>query len=180
MKKFKPLLEIGSITAAERIILTFRDAGIADIAVVTGNNAARLESSLNHLSLIFLLNRKYKQTEMFDSVKIALEYLNDKYQKILFTPVDVPLFTAETVNLLLKNDAQVTIPVFNKKKGHPIALEGSAAAQILNYSGSGGLRGAIENLSLKVDYVEVNDSGVIYDMDTPDDYNKIIQMYNKN
>ena len=180
MKEFKPLLEIGNIPAAERIIQTFRDAGIADIVVVTGNNAARLESSLNHLSLIFLLNREYKQTEMFDSVKIALEYMKDKYQRILFTPVDIPLFTTETVMMLVKNDAQVTIPVFNKKRGHPIALDGSVTAQILNYSGSGGLREAIENLSLEVDYIDVNDPGILYDMDTSDDYTKIVKMYNAN
>jgi len=180
INEFKPPLTTGIVPAAKRIIQTFRDAGIADIVVVTGNNAAKLESCLNHLALIFLLNRKYKQTEMFDSVKIALEYMKDNYQKIVFTPVDVPFFTAETVMALVKNDAQVTIPVYNNKKGHPIALEGSAAAQILNYHGSGGLRGAIKNLSLEVDCVDVNDSGIIYDMDTQYDYKEIVGMYNSN
>ena len=173
---FKPLLKIGGIPAAERIISNIHTVGIKDIALVTGHNAGELENSLNDTCAVFLRNERYAHTEMFDSMKIGLEYLKDKCDRILFTPVDVPLFTPETVRLLLKSEASVVIPIFNQKKGHPVVLEKSAVNEILGYTGSGGLKGAIENLLLKVEHVEVRDGGVIYDMDTREDYNKIIKM----
>ena len=180
MGEFKPLLQIGNIPAAEHIILSFRAAGIKDIAVVSGYNAAELEGKLKHLGLVFLRNEQYENTEMFDSVKIALEYLKNRYSKIAFSPVDVPLFKPETVKLLLQSEAPVTVPVFRGKKGHPIVMDGKAVIQILNYPGNGGLRGAMENLSLDVAYVEVDDPGILYDIDNQDDYNKIVKMYNEN
>jgi CTP:molybdopterin cytidylyltransferase MocA len=177
MGSFKPLLKIGNIPAAERVILNFRAAGIQNIVLVTGNKAAELESSLNHLNLVFLRNDLYECTEMFDSAKIGFKYLKDKCGRIFFTPVDVPLFSDETVKKLLEYKAQVCIPVFNKRKGHPIVLDGKIIGRLLGYTGSGGLKGAIESLSLKVDFVEVEDNGILYDMDTQDDYNKIIKMH---
>ena len=177
MGSFKPLLEIGNIPAAERVILNFHAAGIQTIAIVTGNRAAELENSLKHLNVEFLRNDRYECTEMFDSVKIGLEYLKDKCDRVFFTPVDVPLFSGETVKKLLEYKAHVCIPVFSKKRGHPIVLDGKIIDGILGYTGGGGLKGAIESLSLNIEYVEVNDSGIMYDMDTQDDYNKIIQMY---
>jgi molybdopterin-guanine dinucleotide biosynthesis protein A len=38
---------------------------------------------------------------MFDSAVIGLDFLRGKCDRILLTPVDIPLFTAETVEALL-------------------------------------------------------------------------------
>ena len=43
---------------------------------------------------------------MFDPVKIGLRCLPDKCDKVLFTPVDVPLFTAKTVRTILDSGAE--------------------------------------------------------------------------
>ena len=97
MGSFKPMLNIGSISVAQRVIATFRQAGINKIVMITGFNAAMLERHLAGNNIIFLRNENYESTQMFDSVKIGLDYLADKCGRILFTPVDVPLFTARTV-----------------------------------------------------------------------------------
>ena len=58
-------------------------------------------ATLLPIMLIFLRNEDYETTHMFDSVRIGLEYLKDKVDTVLFTPVDVPLFTAHTVTQML-------------------------------------------------------------------------------
>ena len=105
MGDFKPMLSIGSITIAQRVIATFHQAGIEKIVMVTGYQAVTLERHLSGSGVIFLRNDRYETTQMFDSVKIGLEYLMDKCDRVLFTPVDVPLFTAETVRRLLDANA---------------------------------------------------------------------------
>ena len=101
MGDFKPMLNIGSISIAQRIVATFHQAGVSRIAVVTGYNAQQLERHLSNSGLVFLRNEAYATTEMFDSAKIGLAYLKDKCDRILFTPVDIPLFTAATVAALI-------------------------------------------------------------------------------
>ena len=94
MGDFKPMLNIGSISIAQRIVATFHQAGVDRIVVITGYNAQQLERHLSNSGLIFLRNVDYETTQMFDSAKIGLRYLQDKCDRILFTPVDIPLFTA--------------------------------------------------------------------------------------
>ena len=93
MGDFKPMLQLGSISIAQRVINNFRQAGISKVVVVTGYHADVLECHLASNNVVFLRNENYANTHMFDSVRIGLEYLKDKVDTVLFTPVDVPLFT---------------------------------------------------------------------------------------
>ena len=77
MGDFKPMLNIGSISIAQRIVATFHQAGVNKIVVVTGYNAAQLERHLSNSGLIFLRNEAYATTQMFDSAKIGLRGRTD-------------------------------------------------------------------------------------------------------
>jgi CTP:molybdopterin cytidylyltransferase MocA len=176
MGAFKPLLRIGTLTVVEQVIQNFHAAGIRDIILVTGNNAEELENSLAHMDLVFLRNEKYEHNEMLDSVKIGLNYLKDTCDRVFLTPVDVPLFAPHTVKALLKNKANIGIPTFKGETGHPIIVDSNAIKKILMFSGDGGLREAMANLSLDVEYIETGDEGILYDIDTQADYEKILRL----
>lgn len=75
MGQFKPMLSIGSISVAQRVVSTFRQAGADRIVMVTGYNAVTLERHLSGNGVVFLRNEDYATTHMFDSVKIGLRYL---------------------------------------------------------------------------------------------------------
>ena len=111
MGDFKPMLNIGSISIAQRVIATFQQAGVDKIVMVTGYNATLLERHLAGNGVVFLRNEAYETTQMFDSVKIGLRYLQHKCDRVLFTPVDIPLFTAATVRALLESAAELACPV---------------------------------------------------------------------
>ena len=53
MGDFKPMLNIGSISIAQRVIATLRQAGVGKIVVVTGYNAAALERVTNAVRIGF-------------------------------------------------------------------------------------------------------------------------------
>ena len=72
MGDFKPMLNIGSISIAQRIVATFHQAGVNRIVVVTGYQAQLLEKHLSNSGLIFLRNENFAETQMFDSAKIGL------------------------------------------------------------------------------------------------------------
>ena len=93
MGDFKPMLSIGEISVAQRVVATLRQAGAERVVVVTGYNADELERHLSKSGAVFVRNEEYRTTEMFDSALIGLKYIRGKCDRILFTPVDVPLFT---------------------------------------------------------------------------------------
>ena len=179
MGDFKPMLNIGSISIAQRIVATFHQAGVTKIAVVTGYNAPLLERHLANNGLVFLRNEEYASTQMFDSAKIGLSYLRDKCDRILFTPVDIPLFTAMTVTQLIESDAELCCPVCEGQTGHPLLLASSVVDAILADRGEGGLQGAISRCGTEMVRIPVDDAGVLHDADTPADYRALLQFHNE-
>lgn len=178
MGQFKPMLSIGSISVAQRVVASLHQAGISKIVMVTGCNAIALERHLAGNGIIFLRNDRYETTQMFDSVKIGLEYLQDKCDRIVFTPVDVPLFTAATVRALLASGEALACPVYDGRQGHPILLSAGLIPQILADSGEGGLRGALDRCSAAMAPIPVNDPGTLQDADTPEDFSALLDYHN--
>ena len=179
MGDFKPMLNIGSISIAQRIVATFHQAGVTKIAVVTGYNAPLLERHLSNSGLVFLRNEDYASTQMFDSAKIGLAYLRDKCERILFTPVDIPLFTAMTVTELIESGAELCCPVCEGRTGHPLLIASSLVDAILADSGEGGLQGAIARCGAEMLQIPVEDPGVLHDADTPADYKALLLFHNE-
>lgn len=179
MGDFKPMLNIGSISIARRVIATLKQAGVELVVVVTGYRADDLEHHLAHDGVIFLRNENYASTQMFDSAVIGLTYLRAKCDRILFTPVDIPLFTSETVEELLTRRADVVMPTHGGVPGHPLVISASAAGKIIRDSGEGGLKGALERCCGGIEYVEVADAGILHDADTPRDYTALLAYHNR-
>ena len=179
MGDFKPMLNIGSISIAQRIVATLHQAGVDRIVVVTGFNAQQLERHLANNGLVFLRNEAYATTQMFDSAKIGLGYLKDKCDRILFTPVDIPLFTALTVTQLMESGAELACPVCEGQTGHPLMIASSLVDAILADSGEGGLQGAIRRCGTEMKKIPVDDAGILHDADTPADYQALLEYHNE-
>lgn len=177
MGDFKPMLNIGSVSIARRVVAAFRQAGVDRIVMVTGHNAAALERHLSGDGIVFLRNASYETTHMFDSACIGLEYIRDKCDRVLFTPVDIPLFTAATVRALLSSEAELACPVCEGERGHPLLIAASLIDRLLNDSGEEGLRGALKRSGVAMTEVAVPDRGVLYDADTPEDYQALLQYH---
>ena len=173
MGDFKPMLSIGEISVAQRVVATLRQAGAERVVVVTGYNADELERHLARSGAVFVRNENYRTTEMFDSALIGLKYMSGKCGRILFTPVDVPLFTAATVRRLLDSGAELACPVCNGQRGHPILMSASVVQKLLSDSGEGGLKGALARCGVEEALVEVEDTGILHDADTPEDFRQL-------
>ncbi len=179
MGDFKPLLNIGSISIAQRVVATFRQAGVDRIVMITGYNAAALERHLAGNGVVFLRNEDYASTQMFESACIGLDYLQDKCDRVLFTPVDIPLFTAATVRALLETDAPLACPAVGDQTGHPTLIGAELIPAILADPGDRGLRGALERCGARMLRVPVEDRGILHDADTPEDYQTLLHYHNE-
>jgi CTP:molybdopterin cytidylyltransferase MocA/HD superfamily phosphohydrolase YqeK len=180
MTDFKPLMKIGKYAMIEWSILRFKEAGVDDIVVVTGHNGDEIESQVKKWGISFVRNDNYQSTEMFDSIKLGIKYFKKSgWNKLIITPVDAPLVSHLTIKKLLKSKEEITIPIFEGKRGHPVVLGREGVAEIEGYTGPGGLKGAIASSSFLPDYIETKDSGVLNDIDTKKEYHKIVEAYHR-
>lgn len=185
MKQFKQLMKIGDMSIAERVIVNFLRAGVKDIVMVTGYNADQLEKALKNFDIRFIRNTNYETTQMFDSARLGLEYLNGRCDRGFFCPVDVPFFTDLTVTeeiQLMDSDpaVKVVVPNCEGKDGHPLLISGDVLPAILAHDGERGMKGAYESLPEgSVAKIPVDDEGAIIDADYREDFYRLVDLHNE-
>ncbi len=176
MGTFKPLLSFGGTTVLERAIELFRAAGISDIRVVVGHRAGELLPLLERMDVRPVLNERY-QDGMFSSVVAAAESLEDERGAFFLLPVDIPLVRRQTVELLLRTyqggSTGILYPAFRGTRGHPPLLSCSYRTAIISFDGSGGLKTLLMQYEDDSATLECGDEGVLLDMDTPEDYERL-------
>ena len=143
-----------------RMIYTFRRAGVEDVAVVTGYRAKETEKSLAKLGAVFLRCGEYENVQRLDVSVKGVRYLING-ERIFFCPADVPLFTENTLAMMLAQDAPVVIPVCGGRKGHPVLIDAGLTENIAEYKGERGLKGALDASGAEIFLLPVEDDGVI-------------------
>jgi molybdenum cofactor cytidylyltransferase len=113
---------------------------------------------------------------MFTSIQKAVSEVTAP--TFFLTPGDCPLVKKETVRQIAEHKGSVVIPSFDYNGGHPIKLSSEVKQRILDTSVDRNLRVVLSGFERE--YVNVEDPGVIMDVDTPEDYQKAIDYYDKN
>lgn len=175
MNGFKPMLKLSGTTIIKKTVDTLQQAGASPVVVVTGYRGELLERHLAHMGVICLKNELFRETQMLDSVKIGLRRIQGECDRVLFTPGDVPLFSLETVQAVVDGTGPIVVPTFQEQWGHPIAFGAEMIPLILDYTGRGGLRGALESSGKPITHVPVNDRGIMMDADTREEYESLLQ-----
>lgn len=161
---FIPLLEVGSITVVERVVATFRQAGVHSIALVTGERAGEVEKQVSHMGVTCLRDLNYCEHDMLATAKIGFSYLQPFCERVAFCPVDIPMFTAQTVKRLMRASEPLIAPSYMGKGGHPLVMDVSILPLILNYTGEGGIEAAIKAGGIERKWLEVEDEGTLLDI----------------
>lgn len=168
---FSPMLPVGDSTVIRRIIITMKRAGIDPVVVVTGRNGDELEKHISNLRVICLRNEQFENTQMYASICMGLNYIEDLCDRVLILPAKFPLFLKQTVELLLGTEAEAACPVYEGRRGHPVLVSSSVIPALLAYKGEQGLRGALRQESVrgKVEELPVEDQGIILSVETDED-----------
>jgi len=173
-ENFNPQKEVGTIPAIRRVVMVFQRAGIERIVVVCDKD--KTERLAARMNLTFLHNRK--GSDMLDSVKTGLAFLQDKCTATMITHTDVPLFSVETVHTLMAADGMICIPSHTGKIGHPMLLRKECFPAILSYQGRNGLAGAAGASGFERRLIEVNDEGILINVNDENDYEHLVAGHN--
>jgi CTP:molybdopterin cytidylyltransferase MocA len=117
-------------------------------------------------SVVPVVNRDYR-LGMLTSLQAGLRALGDIAGPVLFTPVDHPAILPGTVAALLRTEAEIAIPRFGGKRGHPVLLGARMAREFLTEPLSSKVRDPIDRHAAEIRYIEVEDPGINDDIDDP-------------
>jgi molybdenum cofactor cytidylyltransferase len=176
MGQSKQLLPLDGKPFITHCIDNIRDAGIADIVAVLSRDNPKLSDLLKGLLAKKAFNNE-PGSDMAASVRAGLGAVGDSSSGVLICLCDHPLVSASTIKAIAaRHDGapdRIIIPIFNDIKGHPALFPRSLVNEV--YSGMN-LRQIINENQEKVEFLSVDDEGVITDIDTKEDYARAQEM----
>jgi molybdenum cofactor cytidylyltransferase len=181
----KALLDLDGQPLIARLIETVRSAlPLSRIIVVTGHNPQQVRDaclSTADRNLSFVHNANYEHGEMLSSVKAGVNAVRDEWEGFFLMLLDQPLVRVSTLTELAKNwlaeRPDIVIPTVAKKRGHPLLIASRCVCSIVSLPGDATLREFVAQHASTTRAVEVDDPGVVSDVDTPDDYQRILQQW---
>ncbi|MCI8663660.1 MAG: NTP transferase domain-containing protein [Hungatella sp.] len=174
MEAFKPMLPFGRSTISIHIVTMLKDMGIAPIVVVTGYRGDELQQHLSFTDVRFIKNERFRETQMFDSVRLGIGAVCKDCERLMILPVDLPAIMPDTIRQQMMIDAPIIRTTCHGEPGHPVMLWSQVAEMLCGYQGDGGLRGAIEHSGIAITNLEVEDEGIYRDMDTREQYQELL------
>jgi molybdenum cofactor cytidylyltransferase len=176
---FKMTLPLEKKTILEHTVSKFEGL-CSRIIVVAGFKAELIKEEIAKISsknaysfqIKFVYNEDFNQG-MFSSIQKGCKEVNAP--TFFITPGDCPLVKKETVQLIAEQKGNVVIPSFNHRGGHPIKLSSEVKQKILETHPESNLRAVLGGYEKK--YMNVYDPGVLMDVDTLEDYQKVIDYY---
>jgi molybdenum cofactor cytidylyltransferase len=176
MGQTKALLKIDGHTFLESILKKLQKAGVNDILIVLGNDAGKIRDKISLPERCILIKNFHPEQGPLSSIHLAIMKLKSDINGFLLILVDHPLVSQTTYELIM-NEAdpqKIVIPVYNNKNGHPVYFGRNFFNDLLNAPLNKGARYVVHKYPEYVQKVDVQDAGILRDIDLPEDYEKYI------
>lgn len=176
MGQQKMLLPWGNKTVLAHVISTFSSAGIDDILVVTGGAQQQVERSIQHLNVKTVFNNEFNNGEMLSSIQCGIRSLTRQTQAVLIGLGDQPQIQVGSVRKVCetyRNTAsEIVVPSYQMRRGHPWLVTHPLFNELLSIKSPQSPREFLNAHHTQITYANVDDPGILADLDTPKDYQK--------
>lgn len=172
----KMLLPWGPTTVLGRVISTFQQAGIDDIVVVVGGAREEVEKIVHEGGARSVFNAEFANGEMLTSMQRGIEAQLPHAQATLIALGDQPQIQEGTVRSICarfeSHKSRLIVPSFQMRRGHPWLVEKSLWKEILEMDLQKSPRDFLNQHVEEIDYVQVQTSSILADIDTLEEYQR--------
>ena len=150
-------------------------SNVNEIIIISGYQNETIEKLIDKTSRVkFVFNSNYKEG-ISSSIKKGIKNLSEKNEAFFISLGDMPSINYNTYNQLIKysKDKKVIVPLFKGQKGNPVLFPKSFEKKLLSIEGDSGAKKMLEINKKKVLNLEIDDPGIIKDLDVPSDFNSL-------
>ena len=170
-------MPLGGSTIIEQAVDNLLGSRVDEVVVVVGYRAQELGKKIAKKPVKIVRNRRYRQG-MSTSLIAGLNAIDRRAQAVMIALADQPFVESSLIDELLgefkKHDRGILIPVCQGRRGHPVILSLRYKERLLALRGDVGARQLIEENPDDVLEVPVESDSVNVDLNTPEDYTKLI------
>ena len=158
-----------------RVLEVLRQTRVDQTVVVLGPRAGQVQKQVKMTKEKVVINPDPLKG-MSESLKLGIRSVEGKADAVLVVLADQPFLMAKTVDRMIEayheSHALVVVPVYHRQRGNPVLFDRSLYPQIMKIEGDVGAKAVVEENEDKMVAVEVDDEGVLTDLDTPLDYER--------
>jgi molybdenum cofactor cytidylyltransferase len=159
-----------------RTVRMLSDSHLAELVVVLGHQAQAAQALLQGLDVRTVVNADYREGQM-SSVHCGLAALTRPGDGVMICLCDQPLLSTQDIDFLIDTYAQrggaIIVPTYQGRRGNPIMLSYAHREQILGGGRNLGCKHLIERNPDLVTTVEMDNDHIVFDLDTPEDYQRL-------
>lgn len=144
---------------------------VADqIIIVSGRYHEEIQSYIradySDLPVMVVENKAF-ELGMFSSVLAGIRGIDSD---LVLVPGDSPFYSENTLKSLIEADGNLIVPSFRHRGGHPIVIRQPLLKRLKAMESTSNLK--IFRNGQKIHWLEVEDPGILLDIDTLEDYNQ--------
>ena len=179
MGKLKQSLPVRGKSMLETVVDKALASSLHRVVVVLGSHSDRLAPLLSNRPVTVVINRDHRDGQA-SSLKAGLRELTPESDAALFLLGDQPLVSQETVDGIVvayqRTNAPIIAPIYGGKRGNPVLFGRELFPLIEGLTGDTGARGILTEHSELVIFLPVADPGILFDVDTEEDYYRLCNM----
>lgn len=169
----KALLRYRGQTFLDAIVWLFA-ARCSPVIVVLGANADQIRRGVASQPT-FVFNSNYR-TGQTSSMQCGLRAVPPDADGVLFTLADHPAVAASTIDALVAPPCPfLRVPRFEGRRGHPVWFSRALIAEFLTIPADSAARDVVYSHVAETEYLDVNDPGIVADIDDPAAYRSLIE-----
>lgn len=169
----KLLLPYGSSTMIETVVDQVQKSAIDQVLIVLGPEPEKVKKVLVNRAVKFCLNTRHEEG-MLSSVICGIRALPQEAEAALIYLGDQPEIPPEVSNRVMEAYDDdlfgIVIPVCNHRRGHPLLVDMKYRREIEKLDLEQGLRALRHQFPEDVLEVDVDEPGILVDIDTREDY----------
>ncbi|HSS48444.1 MAG TPA: nucleotidyltransferase family protein [Thermoanaerobaculia bacterium] len=182
MGRPKLLLPFRGEPLVASVVGALRAGGVAGIVLVTAADDDELREWARQAGVATAVNPA-PERGMLSSIQEGIAALGGadalarQGDVLLVSPADLPHLSSRSVAELLRRmaaaQAPLAVPVYQGQRGHPLALAPALIPEVLHLDPEIGLKQLRDRHEAELLEVPVDDPGVVSDVDTPADYERL-------
>ena len=182
MGQAKAALPVGNTgeTVVARVVRTLLEGGIPKVVVVAGAHIDAVRHAMAvHEPRAQLIEHPGWEQGQLSSLIAGLDAIDEPLlEAAMVTLVDVPLVSSATVAAVISawraSRAPIVRPANGDRHGHPVIFDRSVFSDLRNADPRVGAKSVFSAHRDLIVNVEVNDPGAFEDIDTPEEYQKLV------
>jgi molybdenum cofactor cytidylyltransferase len=179
MGETKQLLPVNGRTLLEHSLASVRKSAIDAIVLVLGYAVERIrcELSAELLKDVTVVVSEGYAEGISSSLRVGLKALESQMDAALIVLADQPFVKPETMDRIIEayqqNGAEIVVPHYNGRRGNPVLLDRGVFAEAMSLKGDAGFRVLFGGHTAGLLAVDVDDEGVLLDIDSREDYERL-------